>query len=243
MLPFRRLLVLVCLIDCYTAFGQEPSQSSTALRDGTWALQFQVASNFTLASFQGATISGKYHFSSKDAIRVGVTLSGNTSSNDETLGSFAGDTSIGTGSSNTDRNGYLVAVTSQYIVYPDLGGVVRPFVGAGPLLSYQHSKNESENITSAPGSVSLRRTSSLTGNSWGVGISGVIGVEWFFAQSFSLLGEYGLSIQYQKGNGSSRYEEWYSGAAAPDRKTIGESHLKGWSLTSNNVRFGLTVYL
>ncbi len=47
---------------------------------GLYAFQFQISSNFTLSSFQGTVLSGKYNFTENDAIRVGLSIDQNNQS-------------------------------------------------------------------------------------------------------------------------------------------------------------------
>lgn len=235
------VVVFILLARTCVVFSQETGQQPTALREGSWALLFQVAGNFTLTSFQGATISGKHHFSPRDALRLGLTLSGNTSSMDGTTGDFNADTVTVTGAGTSDRSSLSVTLSSEYVVYGDPPGVVHPFFGVGPLISYRYGRDASENSNARPGIPSARFTSTTTQESWGVGVSGVAGVEWFVTQAISLLAEYNLSVQYVRSELTSHRED--IPGEGPSFKSTRENRTTGWSLAPNNVRLGLTVYL
>ena len=53
--------------------------------DGKFALQFRITDNFSLSNFQGTILSGKYHFSKRDAIRLGISLSLSSSDSETEL--------------------------------------------------------------------------------------------------------------------------------------------------------------
>ena len=60
------------LIFVSTCFSQSKSYLDSL--DGKFALQFQIEGLFRLTSFQGSTLSGKYNFSDRDVVRLGISL-------------------------------------------------------------------------------------------------------------------------------------------------------------------------
>jgi len=141
------------------------------LREGAWALQFNVGQNFTLDSFLGSTISAKKHTSAARAWQVGLTLAAGVTSR-ETDG----------GPSRTDDQ-QDVAVTARYLAYPLLDEQdtesVQLYLGAGPLIEFRRANQASR-----------------TAWQWGVGVSGTIGAEWFVHPRISLNGAYESSLRY-----------------------------------------------
>lgn len=155
-----------------TAQAQESADPEpTPLREGAWALQFDVGQNFTLDSFLGSTISAKRHTSAARAWQVGFTLGAGVTSR-ETDG----------GSSRTE-NQQDVAVTARYLAYPFLGDQetesVQLYLGAGPLVDFRRASQASQ-----------------TAWQWGIGVSGTIGAEWFVHPRISLNGAYESVLRY-----------------------------------------------
>lgn len=80
-----RLLSVACLLACFYPAQptQAQSKSDTTARDhppafqkGGWGLQYEATSlEGSLSGFQGSLFSGRYHFGSRQALRVGVTFS------------------------------------------------------------------------------------------------------------------------------------------------------------------------
>ena len=73
--------LFAALLFVTTGFSQSTSYLDSL--DGKFALQFRITNNFSLSNFQGTILSGKYHFSNRDAIRLGVSLQFDDSESDE----------------------------------------------------------------------------------------------------------------------------------------------------------------
>jgi len=95
-----------------TGFSQSTSYLDSL--DGKFALQFQINENFRLSNFQGSTLSGKYHFSSRDAVRLGLSLS--FSDFDGKVSSNVLDT-INVNTNKIDNSSFGIKVNAQYIKY------------------------------------------------------------------------------------------------------------------------------
>jgi hypothetical protein len=76
------LLTLLVVSQLFITTGFFQSTSYLDSLDGKFALQFQITDNFQLSSFQGAILSGKYHFSSRDAVRLSLSLDFGDSKNE-----------------------------------------------------------------------------------------------------------------------------------------------------------------
>jgi hypothetical protein len=241
-----RIRVLICIITVlsfnYFSFSQDQSKEITSLKEGTWALQFGISSNFTLTSFQGSTFSVKYQLSDKNAIRSGVSISGNTSTGNSTTSGMVDDTSIGvipgTNSSKTQN----ISLISQYLWYMNPSGPVHLYIGFGPSVSYSYSQSSPENIGLGSNRYYLRSVNSSTSTQWAIGLMGSMGVEWFLNQWLSIRAEYGESIQYQWRSITSMTD--YSSNDPNYVPTHYESSTtyKSWTLISNSVSFGMSVY-
>lgn len=104
-------------------FCQDSSQvRPNSLQADKWALQFQISNNFTLASFEGATISIKKQTSPQNALRLGLTVYSSAS---------------WANSGNYDNEN--IVAYFNWIYYPTKNTEVNPFYGFGPLMSYYRS--------------------------------------------------------------------------------------------------------
>lgn len=190
--------------------------------DGKFALQFQITSNFSLTNFQGTIFSGKYHFSNRDAIRLGISLdfgdsNYETDSNYDTLYSSHSKRDV-------DRFGF--SVYAQYIRYLQVTGDIAFFGGAGPFFHYSKD-NETRN--EYLDTLNTKRESKR--NLYSGGLDLLLGVEWWFHEYMSLSAEYGLSAYYiSTKDNTTQYNA--------DSST--KSH--SFTISGSNVKFGITVY-
>jgi hypothetical protein len=224
-----------------SSLAQNQSSDINSLKEGAWALQFGISSNFTLTSFQGTTFSIKYQLSDKTALRGGISLSSSTNDGNGMVSGLNADTSIGFLPSNNSSNSQSISFILQYLWYMNPSGPVHVFVGLGPSFSYSHSKNNSTSPNNQGSYLSdYAQSSSLT--QWGVGATGSVGVEWFPSQWFSLRAEYSESLKYLWGSNTSMsdYSATYAGYVPSHSESSSTS--KGWSLSSSSVNFGLNVY-
>ncbi len=209
------------LIFVTTSFSQSTSYLDSL--DGKFALQFQINENFSLSDFQGTIFSGKYHFSSRDAVRLGLSVSFRDSERDE-IGSRT-DTNLVTTSSG-DVNNFDITLSAQYLVYLSNISNIGFFIGAGPFLRYENNKYE-QSSNRPP----LESTRTTTLKSFGVGLDFISGVEWMFHKSMSLSAEYGLRFIYT------------SHESTDDNKVFRqERNEDSYIITGNHVKFGITVY-
>jgi hypothetical protein len=243
---FTHILLAVALAICVSAasvFSQtEEATTNNSLRDGAWALQFQVGNNFTLSSFQGTVISVKRNCSPSHAIRVGVSLSSEFSDEDRGSKSFAPDTIRESNTTTSSSNSQNISLTGQYLFYTDPEAEVNFFFGGGPAIGFSRSNGKSETVPLVIG-LNLGKTSREASSTlWSLGISGAAGIEWFFAAKFSLHAEYDASLSYvwQKDEST---QLAYSASGALQTRATEENHRKRLLFSGDRVRFGLSVYL
>ena len=181
------------------------------LREGARALQFQVAQNFTLSSFQGSTLSYKSHRSALSAIRFGVSLSGSDTDSDIKHSDVRQDTVRVDQVGWSEDNGVSVALTGQMLRYRASASRVVPFIGFGPGASFSRSHYEYrlEQETPQPGAGGEQSTQQVdrTSHQTKAWISGAAGVEWLAGRQFSLHAEYGLRVGYQWRHTSEIHQE------------------------------------
>lgn len=218
---FSLLALLLLIISSFSITIAQTSYLDSL--DGKFALQFQISDILTLSSFQGATFSGKYHLGKRSAIRLGLTISLDDSDFEEDYiyEDMTND------SENAIYNAFGLTLNSQYLFYlvatPDIGF----YLGGGPLVGFGNSETE----TTREISDSTVSNSNITGNSFLVGLDGIIGIEWSFHKAMSLSAEYGVMIYYRNS------EENFK-----DLRTTHNRASKSIRLTSEAVKFGISVY-
>ncbi len=89
------LLIMFSLTVYFFSLSQTQSPDSNSLKEGVWALQFGIGGNFTLTTFQGATIGAMYRLSDKNAVRGGITINGSTNDGTTSNSGSISDTSDG----------------------------------------------------------------------------------------------------------------------------------------------------
>lgn len=231
LMPLAAVLVL---LNWNLTLAQKPNTSSTnrshSLYDGSKALQFRITDNFVLNSFQGAAISGKKHISANSAFRLGADLFFNFSTADSKNSIFSGDTTVFT--HNSDTNIQRIILDLQYIRYVSTERKIKFFWGTGPTMRFYRGIIETDyNDSQIDTSFVLKNED----KSWGLGGSGLLGVEWFATSYISFHTEYTFTLLY----------EW--------RKTRDDdisgvnlfqstSKNSGFQAYATNVRFGLSLY-
>lgn len=218
----RILLSILFLILISISSTYSQSSSDLDSLEGKFALQFQISEDFTLTNFQGTTFSGKYHFSSRDAVRVGLSVYLNNS-DAETNQTFL-DTTL-TVSSDANQNIFGMTVRTQYIHYiPGMYDIMF-FFGGGSFVGFNNGTNEVNYANYDP---TYRKQ---TIDDFFAGMDLLVGVEWMFTKNMSLSAEYGIRFSY---NSETRKLE--------DDYSIIESTIKRYNIDNGDVNFGISVY-
>jgi hypothetical protein len=103
------------------------------------------------------------------------------------------------------------------------------YYGFGPLLSEQFQYN-TNNQKYNPYDSLPDRTNSNRSNSFGIGVNGILGIEWIFSKHFSLFTEYNMNVNYY-------YNKLITIQSGSERRT------HTWSISDNNAILGLSIYL
>lgn len=211
-------LVLFIISASFLPQNQLHAQETPAahsLRQGSWALQYGVGSDFMLGSLLGSTISFKKHISASHAWQLGLTVGASFSSEDESDGT-------------RELDQQALALTGHYLVYPLLtdqpAETIHFFYGAGPEIAWNRSHQSTE----------LEQGDQADTNTyWSAGISGVVGAEWFVHQRISLNATYRSVLKYARNSRST--ENVDVEARSQTRNTF--------QLHSPGVQLGVSVYL
>lgn len=190
---------------------------------GKYALQFQVANNFQLRSFQGATLSGKYHINSFSAVRIGLSVNLTNDVGNEFQQLL--DTAVYNGS---DASNHITGfnINTQYLYYLETLNEVFFYCGAGPNVGYTFTKQRAHQITQDTSFNVNQTTKTLE-----FGLDFLTGVEWMFSKRMSLSAEYGLSLYYIK-------NKYYRDDPVRSAKT----NEKSFNIRPANIKFGLSIY-
>lgn len=211
MQPILLRTLIITLVTCNLLAAQETDLKPIHVpQKGDRALQFAVRGLFNLSSFQGGTLSYKKHFSSQSALRIGINIRLNSRAYE---GSEEWDNTYRY-EDYEDSTDYLrfeeetydltdnsdiwsADIITQWIKYPEARNDVQPYWGVGPTLSYSYHNEDDE--SASMDSTADPRFYRYTSFSYGVGVSGVLGLEWFFRKNMSLTAEYQSSFQARYG--------------------------------------------
>jgi len=193
-----------------------------------WAIQFEINQDFDLSSFEGGTLSLKRITSPGRAWRLGLDLGIGGSDFDDL--DFRGDTLYTTGEGDNDHYAFTLSLYRVFDTAPS--DKLKFFYGFGPNWGYSYTKSTSRSVNTGG---DWMKTQNKT-KSWNVGIGGILGVEWFFADNMSLLGEYGSTLRYQWNKATRVTTYSYTYNRADERTT------KTWEFDAEAVKFGLSAY-
>jgi hypothetical protein len=217
------LLILLFVSQLFITTGFSQITSYLDSLDGKFALQFQIADNFQLSSFQGTTLSGKYHFSCWDAVRLGLSIELGDSESETKIDYL--DTSA-VAKSKEDGNKFGLTLKSQYIRYFRGTKDISFFGGIGPFISFN---DQSFKRVIEENGIDITRETEASGFSFGLDL--IIGVDWMFSNYMSLSAEYGLNFSYRSSEINSKDD-----SAEANHETT------AFNISGNNINFGITVY-
>jgi hypothetical protein len=239
--------ILFSITLSFSTLAQSQSSDTVYLRQGSWAIQFGIGSNFTLTSFQGSTIGAKYQISETNAVRGGITINAGTSNGPNSYSGSVGDSSLGTVPGSTSSKSAVVSFVLQYLWYMNPNDNVHFYTGLGPSVSYNSSRNSSDNSyleTENNQGYWVEQLYGSNSTQWAVGAAAVFGVEWFACKWLSLHADYNEGLQYQWRSSSTN--DNYRSPTYPvyiPVNTESSASSKGWALISSGVSFGLCIYL
>jgi hypothetical protein len=234
------LSLLACIVLASVARADD-DLSADALRAGRSALQFEIDDGFFISGFEGTTLSFKRMVSARAAWRIGVTYGGAAFDREE-LSQDVVDTVLVTYADfdGSDSN-FGVGLSILHMRYVGGRGRVRPFVGFGPFVGYNHDEGEESGVFFVPFAVHRRREDESSRVR--IGARALFGTEVFVSKSVSILGQFSTSIAH------SHYENSYSVVDSAPQIPPGERRgfhdersSDGWEFGDNRVSLGLSAY-
>ncbi len=206
-----------------------------ALRQGANALQFQIANNFRLSSFRGAAISYQRLLRDRLGLRVGLTLRGDQDTRDESFEYGEDGDATGGGDFTTWNHEYVLSL--KMVAFRGESRLAF-FYGAGPTVTYKSLRNDRASYYPQPDGtveVTWRQNESET---WGVGATGVAGVQWLLTDFLAVHAEYRVTFVYEVTN----WTEKRTVSEDPSYDFSGEGRTRSPTLKSDGVLFGLSVF-
>ncbi len=198
-----------------------------SLEKGKWALQFTIDQNFTLSNFEGSIASIKKQFSPNRALRLGLSIDfghANGEQNKRTL--------FDTVQPEFDKStSFSAFIYPTYLFYVNPSSEVNVYFGTGITAGGRYDWRESEQNLDEGGVYYTWRRS----YTYGGGVTGTVGVEFFPMKSFSIIAEYFVSLQYSHMVEKSVYD-------VPHQYEVREANYDMVEFFGKRVNFGLSVY-
>lgn len=173
--------------------------------------------------WQDVSISYKHQLTRHSALRHTLDISFNLKNTND-------DVTPNSYSVSSKQDDERIALSSQYLTYPLTLSLMQVFLGAGPLLSLSRYHYFSDYGPTA-------EKNEQTDYRYSVGVVGIVGLECFLTDKFSLLAQYRLSTNYT----------WYENehinkppSGYPEKISIYKSH--SWSIGLNSVSLGIAYY-
>jgi len=199
------------------------------------SLQFRVYNFLSLSYFKGTLLSYKYHSSSKNAFRVGMSVNIKKWQEQELEDYSVVDTTLL--NHDRDHNNMYIEIMVEYLRYLNLERDFKIFLGIGPRINFNINNFDTENI-SISGYTDY--TKKYIDDRYQIGLTLSYGLEWFFRKNMSLHAEYGFNISYfyekYKNIWIRAYQE------DPNRLNVHEEKRKGIQFDDTGGLFGLSIY-
>jgi opacity protein-like surface antigen len=225
------VIVLAFLSLACTAFAAAPDSTATpgarpnSLHAGAWALQYSF-----LGSFNDNQVSAKRHLTPRSAIRLGLSFSTNSRTQDESL-----DTTVTLATQHIESDGITVRSDIVLQHYAKLSLPAQFYFAVGPFVEYSHYDEKGRRDAVADFGLPSDETEKQERVSGGA--TARVGAEWFASRAFSLFTEYGLEGGYTKSTDSRTTNDDGAAPALHD-----QSESSGWFLGTGSARFGVGFY-
>jgi hypothetical protein len=215
--------------------------AAAAHRPGRWSLDFSITQNFTLASFDGGTLSATHSTSEHSAWRLGLGTSVSTARSSGDGGLQIGDSTIVVvpGSKNNNDHAFVSLLAERlHRFHP--ARHVGAYFATGPDLSWQRFHNGSRQPSYQPDTWTVLDHYSHTIT---LGIDADLGAEVILARSVGLFAQYGSTGGYRFTRETTRAQQQTTAGVPLGAPGAAKVHNNQWFLDSENVRFGLSLFL
>ena len=210
------------MLNSLNSFSQDKTAEYNPLAENKWAVIFEAGAflnNLGGSAYTPFTLSGKYNFSKKNGLRLSISTYGDA-------GHYTDTHSENVRNTSGYDEGLKLECDLHYIRYVNADSKIKVYLGAGPYFFLNHSYCD---IIDYQGN--LRRYANQ--DEYDVGLSGVLGLEYFILDNISLLGEYYCTGYYYKS-----VETVYEYTLNPNSRYL----IYGWAYDIRRMRLGFSVY-
>lgn len=239
----RRLGVVLLLVllpslsaNAQTKTDTTASDPPPAFQKGGWGLQYEATSlDGALSGFQGSLFSGRYHFSERQALRVGISVNASTRDEEEVDELHRDPLAVDRVEQRSEQDFHDYALSVEYVHYVRPTNRLFVYAGVGPRVGYNKSRQE-QTIPDQGGS--RRETDVLERTTYRVGASGALGVEWFVHPHISLSVEYPFAVEYSDRDEESTSRLLEDGSVV--REQTSTTEIDRYEIGGETVRIGVT---
>lgn len=241
---FRLLLagcLLAVLLPALPAQAQCESETRAqdrlpAFQKGGWGLQYEATSlDGALSGFQGSLFSGRYHFSDRQALRVGISVNASTRDEEEVDELHRDTLAVDRVEQRSEQDFQDYALSVEYVHYVRPTNRLFLYAGVGPRVGYNKSRQE-QTIPDQGGS--RREKDVLERTTYRVGVAGALGVEWFVHPHISLSVEYPFAVEYINRDEESTSRLLENGSV--EREQTSTTEIDRYEIGGETVRIGVT---
>jgi opacity protein-like surface antigen len=243
-MPLSKIFFAIFFLITPLLFAQNEKTESekekvNSLEKGSWSFQFQIAQYFQLSSFNGQTISFKYHLTESSAVRAGITLNGSYADNDNNQVDVSYDLAL---KNVSEKDEIGITISADYLFYLNPKNPINFFFGGGLLFGFSKSNSEDKNNDFRSDTLYQVRKNitDQTSNSYGLNL--LAGVEWFVNSFISIHAEYYTQIYYSKNSRESKSVRTNLTDTTKDLIMTTENSNERFRIYPNGIKFGLSVY-
>ncbi len=232
------------------AAATESTPNSAGL-DGRYGLVFGFDGN-RFSPFDGAMFALRKQVGQRTGLRLGLTLGFMDRDRDrqdvseiDTIWPDTTDHLVVEGDDVATEDGFDLEVDLLLIRHAQSNHRLQFFYGAGPTIRARQQNTDSHDQIRQEGR-STFQTRRMSSTVWSYGLRLVAGVEYFFTNSISVHAEYGAGVVYSDQDSTYEFtrEIRTEGDEAADerRRSFSSYTAKGWSLSDQVARFGVSLF-
>ena len=234
-LPYLILVVISSMANSF-AFTQDDKPTHDACTvSATESLIFGVGENFTLGSFSGSSIAYQKNVSNKKVIRLSMSVDSENYDYRSTIDQYENENDFYYNDTEIETNTTHIDITFLMLRYSEPNGKISRYLGLGPHVDiYQRIHSDTEYAHNDWMPEESEYNYSTDELHYGLGVTAVLGIEWFINPQISFLAEYSQSLTLNK------IEDNIESSSYND--TEQETRINDISFTDNPVRMGISFY-
>ncbi len=242
---FACLLFVVFTITALA--GEEKKEKENSLHKGAWAMQFEIGGSlldFRLYDYSGETFSGKYHLSESRALKFGIEVYGSAMDINKDKESASPSKSTSSLTIRQVKNQRFQGVC-HYLWYLRENNGFHFITGLGPVfdIELRHSEESSDSNLGTDQNSKTNSDLIYKNNSYYFGLSGAVGVEYFFSKNTSLIAEYQSSAGYEYAERESVLNSSNSSESVSFQNEQSDKQTTSmFRYGSSRVKVGLSIY-